>query len=398
MNLDKAKFDTICVKENIEIKSGESHILPIHATSSYSYENIEDSIDVFTGQKEGFVYSRFSNPTVKSVEKKLASLECINLPHIGECIMTGSGMSAISTLVISQLESGDELLTQYDLYGGTTEVLKKVLAKFGIKINFINLEDLNEVESALKSNPKIKLIYFESPSNPTLNCLDIKGISKLAQEHNILTAIDNTFSTAYLQRPFNMGVDFILYSTTKYLNGHGNSIAGAILMKDANYKKQVWTTMKLLGTNCNAFDAWLLHNGIKTLTLRMDKHCANAMKIAQHLDQHKRIKSVNYPGLSHNKYNSIASKQMSQFGAMLSFEIDGTIDDAKRFMNKTQLCTIAATLGNVDTLLLHPATASHLNIKKEIREANGITDGLIRMSVGIENVQDIIDDIELGLA
>lgn len=397
MNLNKAKFDTICVKENIEIKSGESHILPIHSTSSYSYENIQDSIDVFTGEREGFVYSRFSNPTVKSVENKLAALESIDLPIKSECIMTGSGMSAISTLIISQLESGDELLTQYDLYGGTTEVFKKVMAKYGIKLHFINLEDITEVEETLKKNPKIKLIYFESPSNPTLNCLDINGLTSLAKQYDKLTAIDNTFSTSYLQRPFNFGVDFVVYSTTKYLNGHGNSIAGAIIMRDKNHRQEIWTTMKLIGTNCNAFDAWLLHNGLKTLTLRMDKHCSNAMKVAEYLSEHARIKKVNYPGLEDNKYHTIAKSQMSQFGAMLSFEIDGGIDDAKRFMDSTELCTIAATLGNVDTLLLHPASSSHLNINEEIREANGITDGLIRMSVGIENINDIIEDIELGL-
>jgi len=397
MNSNKAKFDTICVKENLDIKSGEPHVLPIHASSSFSYENIQDSIDVFTGQKEGYVYSRYGNPTIQSVEKKLAALECIDLDNEGYCIMTGSGMSAITTLVISQLEAGDELLTQYNLYGGTTEVFKKILAKYGIKIHLVNLENLVEVEDTLNANPKIKLIYFESPSNPTLNCLDIRGITKIAKANDKLTAIDNTFSTAYLQRPFNLDVDFVVYSTTKYLNGHGNSIAGAIIMNDLDQNQQVWTTMKLMGTNSNAFDAWLLHNGIKTLTLRMDKHCTNAMTIAEYLNNHKRIKKVNYPGLENNKYYDIAKTQMSQFGAMMSFEIDGGIEEAKQFMDKTQLCTIAATLGNVDTLLLHPATASHLNIKKEIRDANGITDGLIRMSVGIENVSDIIEDIELGL-
>jgi len=398
MKTNKAKFDTICVKENIDIESGDSHILPIHASSSFSYENIQDSIDVFTGQKSGYVYSRFGNPTVQSVETKIAALESIDLEEDATCIMTGSGMSAISTLVISQLESGDELLTQYNLYGGTTEVFNKVLSKYGIKVHFVNLEDLNEVEDTLKANPKIKILYFESPSNPTLNCLNIKGLTEIARRFDILTAIDNTFSTAYLQRPLNLGIDFVIYSTTKYLNGHGNSIAGAIVMKNIEHKKQVWTTMKLLGTNSNAFDAWLVHNGIKTLTIRMDKHCQNAMTIATYLESHSKIKKVNYPGLVSNKYHTIASSQMNQFGAMMSFEIDGGIEEAKHFMNKTQLCTIAATLGNVDTLLLHPATASHLNIDKKIREVNGITDGLIRMSIGIENAEDIIKDIDLGLS
>lgn len=398
MTATKAQFDTICAKENMKIESGDAHILPIYATSSYSYENIQDSIDVFTGQENGFVYSRFSNPTIQSVEKKLAALESIDLEEDAACILTGSGMAAITTLVMSQLQHGDAILTQYNLYGGTTEVFKKVLQKYGVDVIFINLENQDEIEETISKFPNIKMLYFESPSNPTLNCIDIRSITTIAKKHNIKTAIDNTFCTSYLQRPFNLGIDFVVYSTTKYLNGHGNSIAGAIIIKDLEERQNIWTTMKLMGTNCNAFDAWLLHNGLKTLTLRMDKHCSNAMRIAEYLDTHSKVKNVNYPGLSKNKYHSIAKAQMSQFGAMLSFEIDGGLKEAQAFMNNTQLCTIAATLGNVDTLLLHPVTASHLNIDKKIREENGITDGLIRMSVGIENINDILSDIDLGLS
>ncbi|MBT8232219.1 MAG: aminotransferase class I/II-fold pyridoxal phosphate-dependent enzyme [Saprospiraceae bacterium] len=397
MKKPSTKFETICVKENMPVDGSDSHVLPIHATSAFTYENLEDSIDVFTGQKSGYVYSRFGNPTIASVEKKLAQLETIDIENEGACIMTGSGMSAISTLSMSLLESGDAILTQYNLYGGTTEVFKKILSKYGISVIFIDLEDKVAIEKSLEEHQNIKLIYFESPSNPTLNCLDISGIAEIAKKYNVLSAIDNTFCTSYLQRPFNFGIDFVVYSTTKYLNGHGNSIAGAIISKDENYRKTIWTTMKLLGTSCNAFDAWLLHNGLKTLTVRMDKHCSNAMTIAQFLESQPNVLKVNYPGLKSNKYHGVASQHMNQYGAMLSFEIEGGLEKAKGFMNKTQLCSITATLGNVDTLLLHPVTASHMNIDKEIREANGIKDGLIRISVGIENVDDLIEDIKLGL-
>lgn len=391
------RFDTICVKENMEIGKGSPHVLPLHATSAFSYNSIEDSIDVFKGQKEGYVYSRYGNPTVTSVQDKLAKLECIDISEDGFCVMTSSGLSAISTLSMSLLEPGDALLTQANLYGGTTEIFSKILSKYGIEVIFIDLNEEEQVKDKLASHANIKMLYFESPSNPTLSCIDIEQITNLAHEHNALAVIDNTFSTCYIQRPFTKGVDFVIYSTTKFLNGHGNGIAGAIIGRNAEHKKAVWTNMKLLGTNCNPFDAWLVHNGLKTLTVRMDKHCDNALKIAQHLEQHPKVDRVNYPGLPSFAHHDIAKKQMTKYGGMMSFELKGNIEDAKRFMNNTELCSITSTLGNVDTLLLHPATSSHLNIDKKIRIENGITDGLIRVSVGIENVEDLIADIEKGI-
>ena len=300
-------------------------------------------------------------------------------------------------MAMSFVTQGEAVLTQADLYGGTTELLQKVLGKAGIEIITIDLNDLNQVESALKSNPKIKLIYLETPTNPTLKCVDIGAVSDLAKKHKVLTAIDNTFSTFYLQQPFNLGIDIVVYSTTKFLNGHGNSIAGAIILKETDHRKKVWNVMKLMGTNCNAWDAWLLHNGLKTLAVRMDKHCSNALSLATHLESHAKVKKVNYPGLPSHSTHQAAVKQMSQFGGMLSFEIDGDFQNAVDFMNKTRLCSIAATLGNVDTLLLHPASSSHLNIPKQVRIASGIEDGLIRMSVGIENPDDLIADIDQAL-
>ncbi len=391
--MKKLKFDTICVKENHETPNGGSHILPIYASSAFSYNDIESSIDVFTGKSEGYVYSRYGNPTVASVEKKLAALETIDLEESGFCIMTSSGLSAIMTLATSLLQSGDEILTQANLYGGTTEIFSKILSKYGIKSHFINLSDLSKVEDALSSNPKIKLVYCESPTNPTLSCVDIKATADLCQKYKAHSCIDNTFCTSYLQRPLTLSVDFVVYSTTKFLNGHGNGLAGAIIGKNGEHKKTVWNHMKLMGTNCNPFDAWLVHNGLKTLSVRMDKHSDNALAIAEFLLNHPKVNKVNYPGLSTNAFHTMASTQMSQYGAMLSFELDGGIEESKRFMNETKLCSITSTLGNADTLLLHPATSSHLNIPKEIREKEGITDGLIRVSVGIENKEDLISDI-----
>jgi len=353
-------LETICVKDQEITTAGQSHVLPIHATSAFSYNNIQDSIDVFEQRKEGYVYSRYGNPTIAAVESKLAHMEGQGLADPVGCVMTSSGLAAVSTFAMTLLSPGDTVLIQPDLYGGTTELFKKVIASQGIHIIEANLNDLVSLEKTIKTSNEIKLIYLETPSNPTLNCVDIKGLTDLAKAYEIETAIDNTFSTCYLQKPFMLGVDHIIYSTTKYLNGHGNSIAGAILCKESSFRKELWITMKLVGTNCNAWDAWLLNIGLKTLAVRMDKRCANAMAIAEFLDGHDKINKVNYPGLPSHPSHEVARQQMSQYGGMISFDIDGDLNDGKAFMNNTQLCSITATLGNVDTLLLHPASSSHL--------------------------------------
>ncbi len=394
----KYHLDTLCAKDIPSPEKTHAHVLPIHATSAFTYVSIEDSINVFQGKSEGFVYSRYGNPTLQAVEQKLALLETFGTDYTAGCILTSSGLSAISTMAMSFVSQGDAVLTQADLYGGTTELFNKVVAKAGVQVLTVDLNDLDLVESTLKANTHIKLIYLETPTNPTLKCIDIEAIGSLAKKYKVKSAIDNTFSTFYLQQPFTLGIDIVVYSTTKFLNGHGNSIAGAIILKDKSLRKQVWDVMKLMGTNCNAWDAWLLHNGLKTLTLRMDKHCSNATAIAQYLEGHSKVKKVNYPGLASHSTHPQASKQMRQYGGMLSFEIEGGFPTAVNFMDNTKLCAITATLGNVDTLLLHPASSSHLNIPKEIREASGIEDGLIRMSVGIENPDDLISDIEQALA
>ncbi len=391
------RIDSLCVSEKKETGSGTPHVLPIHASSAFTYSDIDDSIDVFTGEKQGFVYSRYGNPTISTVEEKLAAMEALGTDHDAFALLTSSGMSAISTLLGTILKPGDTLITQFSLYGGTTELIKKILEPVGVKVVYCNLNDVDELEKCIENQTTAKLIYFESPTNPTLECVDISQLVGIAKKKGILTAIDNTFCTAYLQKPMLLGVDYVVYSTTKFLNGHGNSIAGAVITKSLDKKKELWNHMKLSGTNCNAFDAWLLHNGIKTLAVRMDRHCSNALGLAQHLDNHSKVKTVNYPGLENNRYHNIASKQMSQYGAMLSFELDGDISIAKKFMNACKLCSITSTLGNVDTLLLHPATSSHLNVDRALRLEHGISDGLIRVSVGIENLEDILEDINKAI-
>jgi methionine-gamma-lyase len=236
-------------------------------------------------------------------------------------------------------------------------------------------------------------------NNPSLSCVDIAALSQLAHQYGAWCAIDNTFASPYLQQPFAFGVDFIIHSTTKYINGHGNSIAGVVVARDrALMREKIWRAMKLLGTNCSPFEAWLTNNGIKTLALRMDRHCANALALAHYLEQHPSVERVNYPGLASHPDHQLAKKQMPKgFGGMLSFEIKGGFDAGLKCMNKIQFCALAPTLGDVDTLILHPASSSHLRVPKAVREENGITDGLIRVSVGIEHIDDIISDFKASI-
>ncbi len=395
---ENKKIGSFCVHELKDKKTTKPHQLPIYATSSFEFENIDQGIDIFSGKKKGHVYGRYGNPTIEVVAEKVARLEGFGMDIEPEAILFSSGMSAISTLMMATLKSGDKILSQGNLYGGTTELFAKILQPLGIELIMTNLKQLDKVEEILSKDPMIKMLYFETPANPSLACIDLEKLSAIAKKYNCYTAIDNTFCTPYLQQPFKYGIDFIIHSTTKYLNGHGNSISGALVGKDKTLMRtKIWTAMKLIGTNCNPWDAWLINNGIKTLELRMDRHCSNAMAVARFLEKHPRVIKVNYPGLESHEDHAIALKQMSAFGGMLSFEIVGGVEAGIQFMNNIKMCVLAPTLGNVDTLILHPASMSHLNIPREVRLRNGITDGLIRLSIGIENQEDIIADLEQAL-
>lgn len=393
------QVDSLVVRETPENRTTSPHVLPIYATSSFVFDDIDQGIEMFKNIESGHVYSRYANPTVDTTARKIADLEAHGLNMEAEAIMTSSGMSAISTLLFGLLKAGDKVLSQGNLYGGTTELLSAVLEPLGVEVILTDLKNLQQVEDLLRAQPAIKLLYCETPANPTLACVDIRALADLAHRHEAWCAIDNTFSTPLLQQPFAYGVDFIVHSTTKYLNGHGNSIAGVVVGRDHELmRKKVWRAMKLAGTNCSPFEAWLTYNGIKTLALRMQRHCSNALQVAEFLEKHPAVKQVNYPGLLSHPDHELAKKQMKTgFGGMLSFELKDGFDAGLRCMNRIRFCTLAPTLGDVDTLILHPASSSHLNVAKAVREQNGITDGMIRVSVGIENPADIIADLEQGI-
>lgn len=391
-------FGSLCAKEGKDLRTTKPHVLPIYATSSFAFESAQQGADIFLKKEPGHIYSRFGNPTVDAVAQKIGQLETFNLEVEAEAFLLSSGMAAISTLVLALLRPGDKILTQGNLYGGTTQMMTELFQPYQVAIEFTDLKDLQNVEQKLQTDASIKLLYFETPANPTLACVDLGALATLAKQYGKWTAVDNTFCTPYLQQPLKFGIDFVVHSTTKFLNGHGNSIAGALVGTDeALMKGPIFQTLKLAGMNCSPWDAWLIHNGIKTLELRMQRHSANAMAVARFLEQHNKVERVNYIGLPSHPDHELAKKQMRDFGGMLSFELKGGLEAGQQFMNSVKFCTLAPTLGDVDTLILHPASMSHLNVPKEMRLQHGITDGLVRLSVGIENVEDIIADLEQAL-
>ncbi len=389
------KFTSICVQELEEKRTTRPHTLPIYATSSFAFENIDQGMDIFSGAEKGHLYSRFANPTVDAAADKIALLESYGTGVEATAYMTSSGMAAIATLMLGVLKTGDKILTQGNLYGGTTELFLKILQPLGIETIMVDLGDTKAVEVAIKSNPSVKMLYFESLANPSLACVDIAKLTDLAHKNGMWATIDNTFTTPYILKPFVYGVDFIVHSTTKYMNGHGTSTAGVVLGKDAALmKEKVFTSMKLTGTNCSPFEAWLTYNGLKTMPLRMRQHSENALHIAKALEAHPSVMKVNYPGLPSHSDHKLAKKQLKNgYGGMLSFELVGGLEAGLAFMNKIKFCSLAPTMGDVDTLILHPASMSHLRIPRDVRMANGITDGLIRVSIGIEDVEDILGDL-----
>lgn len=376
-----------------------AHQVPIYASSTYVFDDAEQGMRRFSGDEKGYIYSRWGNPTMTEAEEKIAALETFGLGLSVKGILHASGMAAISTLMLATLKPGDKILTHYSLYGGTNELVTKILPGLKIEAVIADLRDLRVAEEQLRSDPSIKMVYIETPANPTIQCVDIEELALLARRYRCLTACDNTFATPYLQQPFRYGVDFVVHSTTKFLNGHGTAIGGILLGKDIDFMNAHCTKVhRTLGGNSNAFDAFLLIQGMKTLELRMERHCHNAMEVAHFLEVHPAVANVNYTGLSRHPDHDTAMKQMRHPGAMLSFELKSGFRGGIDFMNKLRMCVRTVSLGTCDTLLSHPASMTHYGVPKEEKELYGITDGLIRMNVGIENMQDILSDLDQALS
>jgi len=397
-------FDSVAIHGGHQQDPNYSHLTPIYATSTFVYDDAEQGMRRFSGQEEGYIYSRWGNPGFTEAEMKIAAMEAFGIVHENgqplelKALLHASGMAAISTLFHINLQKGDKVLTHYSLYGGTEEMLRNVLPSFGIDCIITDLRDTGKASEAIKSDPSIKMLYLETPANPTIQCVDIDELGKIAKAHNIIVACDNTFATPYLQQPFKYAVDFVVHSTTKFLNGHGTAIGGVLLGKDLEMMKgKAYVYRKTLGGSANPFDAFLLINGMKTLSVRMERHCSNAMEVARALVNHPTIAKVNYNGLPGHPDHTVAMKQMKHPGAMMSFELKKGFQGGVAFMNKLKMCTRTVSLGTCDTLLCHPASMTHFSVPADARLKYGITDGLIRMSVGIETLSDIIADLDQAL-
>lgn len=397
-------FDTLCIHGGHRPEQHRAHLTPIYATSTYTFDSTEQAEAVFQGKEEGNIYGRFGNPTIREAEEKIALLEAFNLKDDSGNSMQlygmlhSSGMAAITTMLLANLKSGDKIITHHSLYGGTQEMIDKVLPGLGITTVVADFQEVNAVTKSIAADPAIKLMYLETPANPTLQCIDLKLMSAAGKAAGLMVCADNTFSTPYLQQPFAYDVDYVMHSTTKYLNGHGTAIGGILLGRkgDKNFG-QVLKFHRLLGGNSNGFDAFVLTNGLRTLGLRMDRHCANAAAVAQWLYACDKVAQVNYTGLPSHPHHAIASMQMKQHCPMMSFELKGGYAAGVAFMNALKLCTNAVSLGTADTILTHPASTTHTGVPQNIRVASGISDGLIRMSVGLENVEDILHDFGQAL-
>ena len=397
-------FGSVAIHSGHQQESSNAHLTPIYASSTYVFDSADQGMRRFNGEEKGYIYSRWGNPTITEAEQKISALECFQLmDETGQRLATrtllhASGMAALSTLLLGNLSAGDKILTHFSLYGGSQELMEKVLPGLGIEAVIIDLRDLNKAEDAIKKDDKIKLLYLETPANPTIQCVDIEVLTQLGHQHHLIVAVDNTFATPYLQQPFRYGVDYVFHSTTKFLNGHGTAIGGALIGRNIEWMETRMTKVhRLLGGNSNSFDAFLLTQGLKTLEVRMERHCSNAMIVAEFLRQHPSVAKVNYLGLSSHPDYATANKQMKHPGAMMSVELKGGLLAGKKLIDQLQMCVRAVSLGTCDTLLSHPASMTHFGVPREKREQYGITDGLVRMSVGIENVEDIIRDLEQAL-
>jgi len=374
-------FSTKAIHAGIEPDPSTGSLMtPIHLTSTYSQEEL--------GKNKGYAYSRVANPTRTVLEKNIAALENGN-----EGLAFASGMAA-EAAVFHLLKAGDHVIASRNVYGGTYRIAKFVLEDFGLQFDFVDTTDLATIKQAVK--PNTRMLFIETPTNPTMEITDLRGAAKLAKTHKLVSVVDNTFATPYLQNPLDFGIDITLHSATKYLNGHSDMLGGLVVLSDPKLIERLRFIQKSVGGILSPFEAWMCLRGIKTLAVRMARHDSNAMEVASFLNTHRKVKKVNYPGLVSHPQHRLAQKQMRGFGGMISFDL-GSLDKAKKLLKSVRLCALAESLGGVETLISHPATMTHNSVPPEERQQIGVTDGLVRISVGIEDVEDIIADLKQAL-
>lgn len=382
---------TLCIHAGKEKNQHGTLATPLYQTSTFVFDNAEQGAARFAGEQQGYIYTRLGNPTTRELEQKIAALEGMD-----DAAATATGMGAVAASTMAFLQHGDHLIASKAIYGCSFALFNHMFARYGIEVSFVDMTDHAAVAAAVK--PNTKMLFAETPINPNLVVLDLAFLGQFCQEHKLISVVDNTFLTPLLQQPAKYGIDIIIHSATKYLNGHGDVVAGIIVADSEKIATIKMTTLKDMGATISPHDAWLIIRGLKTLAVRMERHCQNAQQVAEFLQAHPAVKEVYYPGLpSHPGYRFLG-EQMQGAGGVLAFELNASLEQSRYFINQCQLLSLAVSLGDAESLIQHPASMTHSPYTPEERQMAGISDGLIRVSVGLEHVADIIADLEQALA
>lgn len=367
------------------------HSDAIFPTSSYVFESAQDAFERFSGKSEGNIYSRFTNPTVRAFEQRLAVMEGAE-----RAMATSSGMAAINVVCLGLLSAGDHVICSRSVFGNTALMFKNIMQKFAVETTFVDLDDINAWTAAIK--PNTRFLFLETPSNPLGNVADIKKLAELAHANDALVIVDNVYCTPALQKPLSLGADLVVHSATKYIDGQGRCIGGAVVGNTALIEEKIYPILRTAGHTMSPFNAWVFHKGLETLSLRMEKHCSNALIVAQWLEQQPMVEKVYYTGLPSHPQHELAKQQQTGFGGIVSFEVKGGKENAWKVVDATQMISITANLGDVKSMITHPSTTTHGRLTEEERSKAGITDSLLRLGVGLENVADITADLDRGLS
>ena len=383
-------FNSILIHGGDHVDPLGSATVPIYQTSTFAFKSAEHGAACFAGEDKGYIYTRIGNPTITALENQVAALE----KGVGG-IAVSSGMAAVNTIYMALLSKGDHLVSSAAVYGPSRVVMEDHWSRFGVESTYVNTAHLEEIEKAIR--PNTKMLFIETPANPTMEITDLSACVEIAKKHNLIVVVDNTFSSPYLQRPLEMGVDVVFHSMTKFIKGHADIVAGIIVAKEPAIYKKLRGMMISMGCNMDPHQAYMVIRGLKTLSIRMDYAQKSAMKVAEFLQNHPKVDWVIYPGLTSHPQYELAKKQMDGPGCMISFELKGGVEAGRKLMNNVQFCILAVSLGGVETLIQHPASMTHSKMSTESKQKAGITDGLVRFSVGIENVEDIIGDLTQAL-
>jgi len=391
MDTKKLGFNTKMVHAGAPKDMYGSAVTPIYQTSTFAFDSAQIGADRFAGRAEGFIYTRIGNPTIRALEQNVAELE-----NGAEGVATASGMGAVTVVYMALLSQGAHLVSTGSVYGPSRGLIEKQFSRFGVQYSYVDTSDIENVRAAIR--PNTKMVYLESPSNPAMLVTDIRAVSELAHQHGCPVVVDNTFASPCLQKPLDLGADIVFHSVTKFINGHADVVGGIIVAKDPAVGKQLRAMMVVLGCNMDPHQAFLVSRGVKTLSLRVERAQENAMKVARWLEAHPKVEWVRYVGLESHPQYELVKRQMTGFGSMISFELNGGYEAGRNLMDNVHLATLAVSLGGVETLIEHPASMTHASMSQADRLEAGITDGLVRYSVGIEDVEDLIADLEQAIA